>query len=452
MPVLKHSAIHCTPLKAIEYVINGDKTDECKFVSGINISTDPNDAYEEFKLNFEMYTGERFYKKSAPANGKKERIRLHHYIQSFKPGEVTAEQAHEIGQEWVRLLLTKRFSMKYQVLVCTHTDKEHIHNHILVSAVDLQGKVWHDNKETLKKGRELSDKIALANGLSIIENPRKRSTVARTEYLARKNKKSWKRQLCFDIDIAISNENVRSIDDLKGVLEELGYEISGDKYLFIKPTKYKRQKPISTYNLGDGYAMEELEFRIRYKGLFPLFSNSSEWEYDLSLFIRQSQVYLQGHNPRPAHDVSYYQARKSAELLLWIRDNNIRSIDEIGGKLNRADEKYRELMERRKVLSEKINNSSEGQDMQSELDGLDEKIRKAKTERDLIERHYLHGQNLLKTDYERIVEDIKSGKELPAETFKERLDRITKWADEVHKKAAEKERRQQFYAGRQRGR
>ena len=129
MPIIKHSAIHVTPMKAIEYVINGDKTDECKYVTGINVGENAKDAFEDFRLNFEMHTGERFYKLSLPENGRKSRVRLHHYIQSFKLGEVTPEKAHEIGQTWACSFLSNSgvFS-RYQILVCTHIDKQHIHN------------------------------------------------------------------------------------------------------------------------------------------------------------------------------------------------------------------------------------------------------------------------------------------------------------------------------------
>lgn len=71
--------------------------------------------------------------------------RLHHYIQSFKPSEVTLEEAHKIGVEWAK----KVFGENHQVLITTHIDKSHIHNHFAVTAFDLNGKQWYGNKETL---------------------------------------------------------------------------------------------------------------------------------------------------------------------------------------------------------------------------------------------------------------------------------------------------------------
>ena len=71
------------------------------------------------------------------------------------------------------LPLTWVSAQKENFIICTHVDREHIHNHILLSAVDLDGKVWHDNKKTLTKAKDISDKLALKHDLSVIEKPQK---------------------------------------------------------------------------------------------------------------------------------------------------------------------------------------------------------------------------------------------------------------------------------------
>lgn len=90
-------------------------------ITGLNCSTDSQIAYKEMEQNFELYSEERFWKKSLFMKkdilGGKERVRLHHYIQSFKAGEVTKEEAHRIGLEWAK----EMFGDKFQVLVSTHT-------------------------------------------------------------------------------------------------------------------------------------------------------------------------------------------------------------------------------------------------------------------------------------------------------------------------------------------
>ena len=89
MAVIKYIAVHNSPLNLLKYIMNGDKTDEMKFITGLHCTAEVESAYDEFGFVFEGYSGERFYKKSHNENsGGKEKIRLHHYIQSFKPDDV----------------------------------------------------------------------------------------------------------------------------------------------------------------------------------------------------------------------------------------------------------------------------------------------------------------------------------------------------------------------------
>ena len=155
----------------LAYVTNEEKTEDT-LVTGLNCSTKYNDAYEDMKFNFEMYSGERFFKrsiKSDTAKRERQKIRLHHYIQSFKPGEVTPEEAHKIGVEWAE----KVFGKKHMVLCATHTDRGHIHNHFAVCPYDMYGKHRYANKKSMRMCRAISDEIALAHGLEIIEHPKK---------------------------------------------------------------------------------------------------------------------------------------------------------------------------------------------------------------------------------------------------------------------------------------
>ena len=146
MAIIKYIAVHSSPIKLIRYIMNGDKTDEMKLATGLCCNADVKFAYMEMCATYETFSGERFYKKSENSGGK-EKIRLHHYIQSFKPDEITPEEAHEIGVEWAR----KVFGEDHQVLVTTHVDKNHIHNQFAVSAYNLDGKRWYGNKTTLKR-------------------------------------------------------------------------------------------------------------------------------------------------------------------------------------------------------------------------------------------------------------------------------------------------------------
>ena len=261
MPIIKHIPIYAAPKRMLAYVTNEEKTEDT-LVTGLNCSTNYSDAYEDMKFNFEMYSGERFFKrsiKSDTAKRERQKIRLHHYIQSFKPGEVTPEEAHQIGVEWAE----KVFGKKHMVLCATHTDRGHIHNHFAVCPYDMYGKHWYANKRTMRMCRAISDEIALAHGLEIIEHPKKSYCHKYGEYKARKEGRSWKQKLCDDIDNAIMKDNVRSIDDLLKELMKQGYGIKRGKYISIKVKQ--NRKPIRSFRLGDGYALEHLEYRINHK-------------------------------------------------------------------------------------------------------------------------------------------------------------------------------------------
>lgn len=356
MPIIKHSAVHVTPLKAIEYVINGDKTDDCKYVSGINIGTTAKEAYQDFCLNFEMHIGERFNKQALSENGKKDKIRLHHYIQSFQKGETTPEEAHKIGEEWARLMFSKGRDLRFQVLICTHVDKSHIHNHILVSALDLDGKAWYDNKSTIKRAREISDRLAKQHGLSVIENPKKGTMLPYSEYIAKQNNNSWKDKLKRDIDIIVLQPDVKDIQDLAKKLQILGYEVSGRKYLHVKRAIDKNHKPMSTLKLGDGYGTEELRNRIEMKNIIMPLSRVNSYsgiQREYAFCLRQVQFLLY-RKQASSYKVSYGTVRKNSELLCYICNNNIHSIKDFEDEVNSADEKYRELTEKKKELESEI--------------------------------------------------------------------------------------------------
>lgn len=134
MAVLKHiSSIKANPLALLKYVTGESKDTPAKYITGLNCSDDPKSAYMEMGLCYESYSGEKFSKK--PNSNGKHKIKMHHYVMSFKQGEITAEKAQEIGLEWAR----KVFGNDHQILVATHVDTDHIHIHFAVNAYNLKG-------------------------------------------------------------------------------------------------------------------------------------------------------------------------------------------------------------------------------------------------------------------------------------------------------------------------
>lgn len=357
MPIIKHISIHSTPLSNIEYILNGDKNDEMKFATGLNCTPNPQSAYDEFRRTFEYYAKERFFKSDLNYqqfnNGEKiknkEKVRIHHYVQSFDPKEnVTPEEAHKIGIEWAK----KTFGENTQIIISTHLDKDHIHNHFAVCPYSLDGKRWIDNMKTLKTARRISDEIALQHGLHIIENPKHKNTMKYIEWLAKQNGTSWKRQLTENIDKLVLCEDVQNISDLADKLKEQGYTIRSGKYLSIKAPKQKNA--IRSYRLGDGYSVEDLQYRILHKEQEISLSAIQKYsgiQKEYAVCMRQMQIAVFTKKPTKT---TYTDLRQSAELLNYLSNNNITSYDELENRLNASAEEYQNSVLKKKMLSSQI--------------------------------------------------------------------------------------------------
>ena len=194
-------------------------------------------------------------------------VRFYHYVQSFKVGEdITPREAHEIGME-----LARGFGNR-EVLVATHIDRQHIHNHLVVCAYDLESGIkLHNNKFFLGELRELSDKICQAHGLEVLEkyDPRtKSSRPGPKEYRAAMNGNSWKIQLCVAIDHCMTR--CKSKDEFMREMKKLGYDVIWKperKYItYILRGEDGTEKRVRDIKLHEEkYRKENIEneFRIR---------------------------------------------------------------------------------------------------------------------------------------------------------------------------------------------
>lgn len=354
MPIIKHIPIYSAPKKFLVYISN-EKKIEGTLITGLNCSTNAASAYEDFRLLFERFSNKRFFKcsiKNETAEREKRQIRLHHYIQSFKPGEVSAAEVHRIGLEWAE----KVFGKNHMVLCATHIDRCHVHNHFAVAPYDLDGKHWYANKESLRRCRKISDEVAKAHGLSVIEKPKYRPNHKYGEYKLRREGKSWKQNLCDEIDRLVAKADVHSIDDLVKELEAKGYGINRGKYLAIKVRP--NRKAIRSFCLGDGYSLEHLEYRIANKNLEMPLSEALKYQgiqREYALCIRQIQIELYR---KPEADrlnlATYREVVKSSELLFFLQENDIHSADDFKKAAADADKALADLKNEKDELMKKI--------------------------------------------------------------------------------------------------
>lgn len=226
----------------LNYTSQDGKTEKQFYVSGINC--DPATACTQMsltKLQFQKTDG----------------ILAFHGYQSFAPGEATPESAHAIGVKLAQELWGDRF----EVVVSTHLDKHHLHNHFVLNSVSIMdGKRYYDNKATYALMRQASDRLCREYSLSVIQNPQKGKSKHYAEWKAEhEGKPTWRGLIREDMDRAISAS--MTFTQFIASLRKQGYEVkTGVKYMAVRPPGKERFVRLKT--LGDDYAEEAIKQRI----------------------------------------------------------------------------------------------------------------------------------------------------------------------------------------------
>lgn len=256
MAVTKIKAIRGTLSKAIAYILNPEKTDEKLLVSSYGCASET--AAREFEWT----------RKIAEQKGMNPvRIIARHVIQSFEIGEVTPELAHEIGKQFADEIL----GGKYEYVLTTHIDKDHVHNHLIFNAVDfVDYHAYKSYKRIYYDMREVSDRLCKENGLSVIP-PSQNKGMGYKEYTEAKRGTSWKQKLKQTIDRLVIT--AKDYDDFLRLMQEAGYEIKTGKYISfraevrsglpgLKPSERTTPRNASRSGLPDGRP-EEVRDRPR---------------------------------------------------------------------------------------------------------------------------------------------------------------------------------------------
>ena len=228
----------------IDYVANPQKTDNGKLITGYGCDSRTADA--EFLLAKRQYISA-----TGRVRGVDDVI-AYHVRQSFKPGEITPEEANRLGVEFA-----KRFTKgNHAFVVCTHIDKSHIHNHIIWSAVNADcDRKFRNFWGSTRAVRRLSDTICIENGLSIVEDPKPHGK-SYNKWLGEQAKPSHWEQLCVMIDNALS-QSPADFEELLKLLQEYGCEVSkrGKSYR-LKLSGWEKAARMDS--LGEGYGLEDL--------------------------------------------------------------------------------------------------------------------------------------------------------------------------------------------------
>ena len=240
MAVTKIKPIKSTLSKALDYIENPDKTDGKMLVSSFGCSYETADIEFEYTLSRALQKGNNL---------------AFHLIQSFEPGEVDYQKAHEIGKQLADAV-TKG---QHEYVVTTHIDKGHIHNHIIFCAVNfVDHHKYNPNKRSYYGIRNMSDKLCRENGLSVVVPGKGSKGKSYAEYQAEKTGTSWKGKLKTAVDALIPQ--VSSFEELLTRLQAAGYEIKPGKYVSCRAPGQERFTRLKT--LGADYTEEAIRERI----------------------------------------------------------------------------------------------------------------------------------------------------------------------------------------------
>ena len=259
MPIVKSIAIHDNVRATLRYILNPQKTEGLFLCNSLNCFTNAEDAYLNMKYIYENYTHHKF-NELLPAVGKR-RVKAIHYIQSFKPDpNLTPELVHRMGCAFIR----KAFGDNVQVVIATHIDKAHYHNHILINTYGIDGHKYNDNYTTRRTIRKHSDLVCLAFDIPVTEAKRKRG-LSYCEWKHRKHGTSWKEKIRREIDTLVLTS--KNFDELVATLEQRGYdncqelEDKPDKSLAEKMKLSLARQSLARHGINCPEDMRQLEIQ-----------------------------------------------------------------------------------------------------------------------------------------------------------------------------------------------
>lgn len=333
MAVTKIKAIRGTLSKAIAYILNPEKTDEKLLVSSYGCASET--AAREFEWT----------RKIAEQKGMNPvRIIARHVIQSFEIGEVTPELAHEIGKQFADEIL----GGKYEYVLTTHIDKDHVHNHLIFNAVDfVDYHAYKSYKRIYYDMREVSDRLCKENGLSVIP-PSQNKGMGYKEYAEAKRGTSWKQKLKQTIDRLVIT--AKDYDDFLRLIQEAGYEIKTGKYISFRAEGQERFTRSKT--IGENYTEDRIKERIA--GRTPRRSQRQIASKGISLIWDiQERIRLidsKGYEYKAKLTI----LKEAARTLNYLTENNLLQYDDLEKKVEDVHGSYDRTGKELKVVEARL--------------------------------------------------------------------------------------------------
>ena len=305
--------------KAIAYILNPEKTDEKLLVSSYGCASET--AAREFEWT----------RKIAEQKGMNSvRIIARHVIQSFEIGEVTPELAHEIGKQFADEIL----GGKYEYVLTTHIDKDHVHNHLIFNAVDfVDYHAYKSYKRIYYDMREVSDRLCKENGLSVIP-PSQNKGMSYKEYTEAKRGTSWKQKLKQTIDRLVIT--AKDYDDFLRLMQEAGYEIKPGKYISFRAEGQERFTRSKT--IGENYTEERIKERIA--GRTPRRSQRQTTPKGVSLIGDIQERIRLIDSKGYEHKAKLTILKEAARTLNYLTENNLLQYADLEKKVEDVHSSY----------------------------------------------------------------------------------------------------------------
>ena len=374
MAVTKIKAIRGTLSKAIAYILNPEKTDEKLLVSSYGCASET--AAREFEWT----------RKIAEQKGMNPvRIIARHVIQSFEIGEVTPEFAHEIGKQFADEIL----GGKYEYVLTTHIDKDHVHNHLIFNAVDfVDYHAYKSYKRIYYDMREVSDRLCKENGLSVIP-PSQNKGMGYKEYTEAKRGTSWKQKLKQTIDRLVIT--AKDYDDFLRLMQEAGYEIKTGKYISFRAEGQERFTRSKT--IGENYTEERIKERIA--GRTPRRNRRQTMPKGISLIGDIQERIRLIDSKGYEHKAKLTILKEAARTLNYLTENNLlqyadleKKVEDVHSSYDRTGKELKDVEARLREVQPLIKNISNYQRLKPVYDAFqkakDKPGFKAKHEAELV--------------------------------------------------------------------
>lgn len=422
MAVIKIKNIKSNLQAVINYGKNGDKTENGILVSSVNCSVET--AYEEMALT------KKFFHKEDKTLG-------YHIIQSFKGNEVSPKLANQIGKE----LAEELWGDKYQVVICTHINKDNVHNHIILNSVSfIDGYKHHNSKAQIAFLKETSDRLCLNYGLSIVDTPKankeKEFRQKNIDYFSRTDEKM--QRIIADIDNAI--KSAKKYSDFKLILKSQGYENIKDsgRYLGLKSPYYSRNVRINRA-FGEKYSVESIKERIygylkedlppvqNYKNKYykKIYTGPKINKFLLktSSFYRLYVHYLYFFGILPAKNQykelspEYYKQKRKNNMIFeelnFLARHSFSSIADVNKYKENLENKLPDLKGKREILWKKHKTADETDksDILKDLNALTEEIDKIQDQKNSC-NGIISKYKEIKEDYTQKVESKQKAQDL----------------------------------------